>query len=180
MIHVIRSIALLFRWSWIALSYNIPSARRCRPITTTQGTTHQILRNSNLLVQHLHPRPDLQILPHRIVQRLQTRLVPEELRNIQHVANQVHVAPQREQPARQAKGVLAFQREHARRRELLRYRARLRGGEDAGSEGLVVREEGRLCERVRNGQLEEVRVCFEREKVVVDPGKRDVRVMLKE
>ena len=39
-------------------------------------------------------------------------------------------------------------------------------------------EECRLRERMRNGELEEVRVGLEREEVVVDPWEGDVWVML--
>ena len=43
----------------------------------------------------------------------------------------------------------------------------------------VVRQQGGLCERVRDGELEEVRVCLEGEEVVVDAGEGDVRVVLR-
>lgn len=75
--------------------------------------THQILRNRDFLVQHLHPRPDLHILPHRIVQRLQARLVPEQFWDIQHVTHEVHVPPQCEQPPSELQRVLAGESEHA-------------------------------------------------------------------
>ena len=164
MIHVIRSIALLLRWSCIAPSYGPFDhgqwGRLAMPATKVI-LTHQILRHGDLLVQHLHARPDLHVLPHRIVKRLQACLIPEQLGDVQYVAHEVHVAPEREQAAREFERLLAREREHARRGELCGDGARARRGEDPVCERLVVRKQGRLRERVGDRELEEVRVRLE-------------------
>ena len=156
MIHVIRSMALLFRWSCIALSCKFPRSQHKQAPPARGRETYQVLRDRDLLVQHLHARPDLHVLPHGIVQRLQARLVPEQLGHVQHVAHQVHVPPEREEPPGELQRVLARHGEHACLGELRRDRARARRGEDSVRVRLVVRQQGGLCERVRDGELEEV------------------------
>ena len=123
--------------------------------------TYQIFRDRNLLIQNLHARPDLHILPHGVIQRLQARLVPEQLRNVEHVAHQVDITPKREEPPSELERVFTRERQHACRRELGGNRARSGGGEDPVREGFVVREERGLRECVCYGQLEEMRMGLE-------------------
>lgn len=140
MIHVMRSIALVFRWSCIALSCGEALMRRRSHKCTAYIDAYQILRDGDLLIHDLHARPDLHVLAYGVVQRLQARLVPEQLGHVENVAHEVHVPAQREQAARELQRVRAREGEHARQRELLWDRARGRGGEDAVCERLVVRE----------------------------------------
>ena len=59
--------------------------------------THKITGHTQLLIQTLHPPPNLHILPNSVIQISQTHLRPEQLRNIQHIRYQIDISPQFEE-----------------------------------------------------------------------------------
>src|SRR6266702_6670450 len=103
MIHVMRSIALLFRCSCIASSCD--GARPERKYIRERGTlwricaTHQVVRAADALVQALDALSDLKVRPARLVQRVQARIFPEYTRHVEHVAPEDDVPAQREELA---------------------------------------------------------------------------------
>ena len=76
-------------------------------------TTHEITRYAQLLVEDLHPALDLHVVPHRIVQLLQTRLAPEQFGHVEDIRDQINVLAQLEEPPGELERVVAFKLEGA-------------------------------------------------------------------
>jgi hypothetical protein len=126
-----RSIALLFRCSCIASSYNKskiePEEKTNKNFQSqisnspyVRTTTYQISRATDTFIESLDTLPYLKVRPACLVQRMQAGLFPEDPRHVKNVAPEYNVTAQGKELAGKPHRFAPRQGQSARSRERAR------------------------------------------------------------